>query len=63
MKRVARGAWRGTRGALRMLRGASPVVFCLTSLILAPRVTLGAQRADDATQLLRTGKYDEAAAA
>ncbi|HKN67162.1 MAG TPA: tetratricopeptide repeat protein [Gemmatimonadaceae bacterium] len=41
--------------------------FCFSLLalgfLLAPRVTLHAQRLDEATQLLRTGKYDEAAAA
>src|SRR5690242_18197806 len=33
------------------------------SLLFAPLVTLHAQRVDDATQLLRTGKYEQAAAA
>jgi tetratricopeptide (TPR) repeat protein len=48
------------RGAGRGARGASGL--CLATLLLLPCIT-HAQALDDATQLLRTGKYEQAAAA
>ena len=59
MIRVVSGAWRVARAAWRVARGA----FGGLVLLLTPLATLHAQRVDDATQLLRTGKYEQAAAA
>ena len=59
-----RGAGRGTRdaGRARMSsRAKRGICFSLLALLVAAPAT--AQSVDEATQLLRTGKYDEAAAA
>ena len=50
------------RRAQTVMRGAGCAVFVLCALC-AQRATLSAQGVDDATQLLRTGKYAEAAVA
>ncbi|HEY2854524.1 MAG TPA: tetratricopeptide repeat protein [Gemmatimonadaceae bacterium] len=61
MMRVARGAWRGARLSSRGAKRRGICFSAVLTIILAS--SAAGQAIDDATQMLRSGKYAEAAAA